>query len=620
MNIQKLFNKALQNLQIGKMDEGEKLLIKIIKINPTHYPSLTNLGTLYLIKKKSLDGIKFLERSISIHPNQPVALCNLGGFFYEMKNFQKSIYFSQLAIRFDNNQIKAKINLGHAYKKIGNISQSLKYYLEIDSQYYKDENLVNNLLDNLIILKKYKEAIALIKMNEFKSNSVLFLKSICLKEMNEIESAINLLKQISQDEENDEYLIELMDLIYQKNGYENSLNYINENYESDKFIIKFIIGKINYYEKNYECALSIFKECLHENPYHIDTSLYIAYIYTNTQQYDLAIKEYKKIESSKDKLSSDRNFPEAMMNLGSLYLFLGDYESGWNYYQQRFNTSKMGVDIKNHYSSILVNPGLKQQRIEENTHLLLLQEQGIGDLLIYIRSVKDNIHRFKKITLACDSRLFNIIKQSIPEIYFLDYKKEIELNDFDSYDYIGNFCARYYRDIHAVNGKPFINGNIIENKNSTLRVGLSWKSKNKSYKNKSTRLNNFLPILKNTKLEVLCLQYGDVNEEINEILTMGGRINQAKIDLYNDIDGITKEIAACDLIITTSNVTAHLAGAIGKKTYLLVPSTYNDGRIWYWTNGYHKNKTPWYESIIIYEIYKDDWIETIKKINNELVN
>jgi hypothetical protein len=280
----------------------------------------------------------------------------------------------------------------------------------------------------------------------------------------------------------------------------------------------------------------------------------------------------------------------------------------------------MGVDIKNHYSSILVNSALKQQKIEENTHLLLLQEQGIGDLLIYIRPVKDHIHRFKKITLACDTRLFSIIRESIPGIYLLDYKKEIELNDFDCYDYIGNFCARYYKDIQAVNGKPLINTNIIENRNSTVRVGLSWKSNNKNYKNKSTRLSNFLPILKNTKLEVLCLQYGDVNEEINEILTMGGRINEVKIDLYNNIDDLIKEIAACDLVITTSNVTAHLAGAIGKKTYLLIPSTYNDGRIWYWTKEYHKNKTPWYESIIIYEIYNEDWMEIIKKINTELTN
>jgi len=618
MNIQKNFNEALNYLQQGNVNEGEKLLKKIIKQNSNHYPSLTNLGTLYLIQKKTIEGIKLIEKSISIYPDQPVALLNLGGYFYESQDYQKSINYSKLAIKYDNNLVKAIINLGHAYKKIGNISESLKYYLRVDLHSIKDENLALNIIDNLITLKEHKEAISLIDKYNYNTNQILFLKSVCLRELGNARQAIDLLKKITNDNDNDEYLIELIDSLYLHKGYKYTVDYIRENYKSNNFIIKFVLGKIEYYEENFEKALKTLKDCLIEKSDHVDSMMYIAYIYSDTDQYELAIKEYKKIIDLVPKLTSTRNLPEAMMNLGALYLFLGDYANGWQYYQHRFNTNKMGLDIKNHYYSILINTELNEEKIEENTNLLLLQEQGIGDLLIYLHSVRDNIHRFKSITLACDSRLFKLIKISIPGISLIDFKKEIQLKDFDSYAYIGNFCAHYYKDINLINGAPLIKINSDKKENASFRIGISWKSKNKSYKNKSTKLSNFHPILKNNNIEVLSLQYGEVEEEIDEVRTMGGKIIETNIDLFNDIDGICHEIAKCDLIITTSNITAHLAGSIGKRTYLLIPRRYSSGRIWYWTNNYKQNKTPWYDSIKVYEVENDNWSGVIENINKEL--
>ena len=40
----------------------------------------------------------------------------------------------------------------------------------------------------------------------------------------------------------------------------------------------------------------------------------------------------------------------------------------------------------------------------------------------------------------------------------------------------------------------------------------------------------------------------------------------AELDLFHDLDGVLAPIAACDVVVTASNVTAHLAGASGKRT------------------------------------------------------
>ena len=108
-------------------------------------------------------------------------------------------------------------------------------------------------------------------------------------------------------------------------------------------------------------------------------------------------------------------------------------------------------------------------------------------------------------------------------------------------------------------------------------------SKNKAIgKCKSIDLKDFKSILSLPNIDFVDLQYGDTKEEKKSLKDDEGLelIEMADIDNFNDIDKLACLIDVCDFVITTSNVTAHLAGALNKKTYLIVPFT--EGRIWYW--------------------------------------
>ena len=74
---------------------------------------------------------------------------------------------------------------------------------------------------------------------------------------------------------------------------------------------------------------------------------------------------------------------------------------------------------------------------------------------------------------------------------------------------------------------------------------------------------------------------------------LGVEVHQvAGVDVYNDIDGLMALVDACDVVVTTSNITAHLAGAIGKRAVVLVPS--GKGCLWYWQGG---SNNLWYPSL-----------------------
>jgi ADP-heptose:LPS heptosyltransferase len=107
------------------------------------------------------------------------------------------------------------------------------------------------------------------------------------------------------------------------------------------------------------------------------------------------------------------------------------------------------------------------------------------------------------------------------------------------------------------------------------------------------------------------LQYGDVKEEIQHVKSnLSVDVHQVPgVDVFYYVDSLLALIDACDVIVTTSNVTAHLAGSIGKRAAVLVP--HSKGKIWYW----HENDeySFWYPSLKLF--YQDNpltWDQTIE--------
>ena len=88
------------------------------------------------------------------------------------------------------------------------------------------------------------------------------------------------------------------------------------------------------------------------------------------------------------------------------------------------------------------------------------------------------------------------------------------------------------------------------------------------------------------------LQYGDTLAERQAIESeLGVKIERLEdIDNTQDIDGLAALMTACDLVVSVSNTNAHLAGALGRPTWVLVP--FSKGRFWYWF--YHRDDSPWY--------------------------
>ncbi len=113
------------------------------------------------------------------------------------------------------------------------------------------------------------------------------------------------------------------------------------------------------------------------------------------------------------------------------------------------------------------------------------------------------------------------------------------------------------------------------------------------------------------------LQYGDTADERAAVEAELGvsLIHVPELDLREDIDGVAALIAACDLVISISNTTVHLAAALGKPTWVLVPAS--AGNLWYWMRD--TDRSPWYASAVIFrQKIRGEWRDIIETVKDRL--
>ena len=87
----------------------------------------------------------------------------------------------------------------------------------------------------------------------------------------------------------------------------------------------------------------------------------------------------------------------------------------------------------------------------------------------------------------------------------------------------------------------------------------------------------------------------------------------ASVDNREDLDGLAALIEACDMVVSTSNVTIHLAGALAKETWVLLPYVAN----FWWL--LERTDSIWYPSLTLYRQQTlNDWDSVYESIRKDL--
>ena len=151
-------------------------------------------------------------------------------------------------------------------------------------------------------------------------------------------------------------------------------------------------------------------------------------------------------------------------------------------------------------------------------------------------------------------------------------------------------------------------------------MGISWKGGSKiqsASRNRSMELSQIISIFSNARVNLVNLQYEYTEQERKMFDSQNGIYikNISEIDNFNDLDGLSALIDACDYIVSVDNLTVHLSGSLGKQTFTLLPFSPD----WRW--GLSRDSSLWYPSVnLIMQKKIADWDEPLLNLSAHFKN
>ena len=264
-------------------------------------------------------------------------------------------------------------------------------------------------------------------------------------------------------------------------------------------------------------------------------------------------------------------------------------------------------------------------------------EAGHGDNIALIRYLPMLVERGYTVRYECDPLLMDIVKRSMPNIKVVrrakDYPGDLGIKAFDYHLPVGGLPHRFETDIDTVPWRgPYLKADTelaVEYYAPRLpkgrRIGLCWSSGIRTDLNiwmrrygakKSMHLSQLWSMFCGSGDIFVSLQIGPEREQI---ATHGDGI----IDLLPEEpswDDTAALIETLDLVVTVDTGVAHLAGAMGKPTWLMMQK---DGASWHFMcerPGFAWNtRSPWYPSIRIFRQHvQGEWDGVVTSVAKAL--
>jgi tetratricopeptide (TPR) repeat protein len=322
---------------------------------------------------------------------------------------------------------------------------------------------------------------------------------------------------------------------------------------------------------------------------------------------DQAIDCYRRV------LARDPDYADAHWNLALVQLLTGDFENGWQGYEWRFRKVDP-IPLKD-FPRPLWDGGDLRGRV-----ILLHAEQGFGDTFQFVRYAGVLAGMGGKVLVQCQSRAIATILETVPGVAQVLVRGE-PLPEFDCHAPLMSLpllCGTRLATIPAQ--IPYLrpDPDLIDRWQSRMqgdgmRVGLVWAGR-KSYKDDAKRslsLQTFAPLAAIPGVSFYALQVGEGADQ-----AAFPPAGMALTDLGSGVQDFSDSaaiIAGLDLVISADTAVAHLAGALGKAVWVLLPKACD----WRWLE--EREDSPWYPSARLFrQKRRGDWGEVLERVACQL--
>ena len=311
----------------------------------------------------------------------------------------------------------------------------------------------------------------------------------------------------------------------------------------------------------------------------------------------------------------DPNNVTARFNLAVSYLIMGDYARGWPAYEARWQYEHLAGTEPQHQQ-----PRWRGEDLRDKT-ILVVGEQGHGDNIQFCRFLF-NLHAMgAKILFQVTDGMIPLLNQASIINWVGSYVDEPPPFDYwipimSIPGVLGVTLENLPKQISYINAQETQVKEWLQRlgPKKRMRVGFSWSGRRDSWLNqhKGVPFETMFELVKNNpNYEWINLQVDATNEEEQALAAIGVTRYPGSISSFADTAAL---ISCIDVVISVDTAITHLAGALGRPTWLMLQWFATD---WRWMLD--RDSSPWYPTTRIFrQPSMGDWISVTKKIEQYL--
>ena len=573
---------GLNHHQLGRLPEAERFYQRALQIDPTNFEAIHLLGVIAHQVGRNEVAVQLIAKALSIKPDRIEALSDYGNALQELKRYDEALASYDQALALKPDYVDALNNRGNALQELERYDEALASYdqaLSIRPDFAKASS---NRGIALYKLKRYDEALA-------SCNQTLSIKPDHAETLSNRGNTLQALKRYEEALACYERVLAIQP------------KYAEASYNR---------GNALQQLKRYEEALASYDQALAIKPDYAEALSDRGLTLRNLKRHDEALTSYDQA------LSLKPDYADAHWNEGLCRLLIGDFERGWEKYEWRWKIDALNIARRNFSQPLwLGNEGIAGKTI------LLHAEQGFGDTIQFARYAQAVAEKGARVILEVQPTLRPLLSDICGPYQVLSQGEPLPGFDFHcpllSLPLAFNTrlesipCLIPYLSARAPAVKKW-KEKLGQNDAHGPRVGFVW-SGNPAHKNDHNRSIALSRLVALGDLGVMPVSLQNaVRPEDERVLAANKHILHFGSEL-KDFSDTAALVSLMDLVISVDTSVAHLAGALGKPVWILLPFAPD----WRWLVD--REDSPWYPSARLFrQPTIGDWDSVIDAVRQQL--
>jgi tetratricopeptide (TPR) repeat protein len=576
-----LFNLGNLLRQLGRHEDALASYDRALELAPTDATLLNNRGVSLFLLERYQEALDSYARAIALQPDYANAFTNRGNALQELGLHEEAVESHEHALALAPDNVRARTNLGNALQEMGRHEEAVGQYnaaLALDSRYVE---AFNSRAAALSELKNYEDALV-------DCDRALALRADYPEALGNRGHALAGLGRYEDALRSHEKAFELEPACVQALNVAAALQDLQRHEDALEYHERALILKPNYVE-----ALNNRGNTLQA-----------------LNRHTAAVRSYQRA------IELRPGDAEAHWNEGLARLALGDYKGGWPKYEWRWRNTRLDVT-----QPPLDVPTWTGEESLDGKSILIFQEQGYGDAIQFVRFASMVAQRASRTVVACDDTLLEIFS-SVPGVDATtagplsgseaDYQISLMSLPLALGITLRNLPSASYLEVDATKTETW--QQRFASLAGKSKVGLVW-SGNPLFSaaaQKRCPVGVLQELLLVPDIAWVSLQKDSNDDDLMRLQASTPNLLDCGDEL-EDFAATAAAITALDLVITVDTAVAHLAGALAKPVWVLLPYAAD----WRWLVD--REDSPWYPSARLFrQQAAGNWKELIQRVGDAL--